>query len=177
VLLRMCRVVTGALGAAGASAGSRHGARHTPAARGVREALLGAGASRPCRPPRACSAACYQGGYDVARVLLEKGRADVHAAGKECKSTPLQFAALSGNIDLVKLLLKYQGKVNYQNAAGKTAVHFAAVGGHLDVIRLLLASGASCQLTDDQGRTARDYAHEKGQRDATRVGLNPLTLV
>jgi hypothetical protein len=62
-----------------------------------------------------------------------------------------------------------QGKVNYQNAAGKTAVHFAAVGGHLDVIRLLLSSGASCQLADNQGRSARDYAHEKGQRDAASL--------
>ena len=55
-----------------------------------------------------CDAACYQGGYDCARVLLEKGRADVHATGKDCRSTPLQFAALSGNMDLVKLMLKYQ---------------------------------------------------------------------
>jgi ankyrin repeat protein len=72
--------------------------------------------------------ACYQGGYDCARILLEKARADVHSLGNECKSTPLQFAAFSGNVDLVKLLLKYQGKVNHQNAAGKTALHFAAAG-------------------------------------------------
>lgn len=59
-------------------------------------------------PLLCCDAACYQGGYDCARVLLEKGRADVHATGKDCRSTPLQFAALSGNMDLVKLMLKYQ---------------------------------------------------------------------
>ena len=50
--------------------------------------------------------ACYQGSYDCARLLLEKGQ-DIHAAGTECKSTPLQFAALSGNDELVSLLLRY----------------------------------------------------------------------
>jgi len=114
-------------------------------------------------------AACYQGGYECARVLIEKGRADVHAVGKECDSTPLMFAALSGNVELVRLLLKYQGKVNSQNAAGKSALHFAAVGGHVEIIRLLLSSGASCKVHDEQGRSARVYAEEKGQREAATV--------
>ena len=109
--------------------------------------------------------ACYQGSYDCARLLLEKGQ-DIHAAGTECKSTPLQFAALSGNDELVSLLLRYQARVNSQNTSGKAALHFAAVGGHVSIIRALIAAGADPHLEDEQGRCARQYADNKGQHHA-----------
>jgi hypothetical protein len=93
----------------------------------------------------------------------------VHCLGTKCKSTPLQLAALSGNIKLVQLLLKYQVNIDMKNATGKTALHFAAVGGHVSVIQALVSSGANCTIKDDQGRTAQEYADQKGQAQAASV--------
>jgi len=113
--------------------------------------------------------ACFQGSLECVRVLLETGRANAHGQAKVCKSTPLHLAALSGNAELVKLLLQYQTKVNQQNSAGKSALHFAAVGGHLEIIRILLSAGACLETRDSQGRNAHDYAVEKGQKAAAEA--------
>lgn len=116
--------------------------------------------------------ACYQGSVECARVLLEVGKANAHAMGRDNMTTPLHLAALSGNHQLVKLLLQYQGKVNAQDSAGKAALHYAAVGGHLESIRLLLAAGASSKVSDNNGRRPCDYALEKQQGEAAELLMN-----
>eukprot|EP00283_Hemiselmis_rufescens_P010244 CAMPEP_0173435482 /NCGR_PEP_ID=MMETSP1357-20121228/15177_1 /TAXON_ID=77926 /ORGANISM="Hemiselmis rufescens, Strain PCC563" /LENGTH=219 /DNA_ID=CAMNT_0014400469 /DNA_START=99 /DNA_END=755 /DNA_ORIENTATION=- len=113
--------------------------------------------------------ACYQGCLETARLLLEVGKASAHVQGKNTKSTPLHLAALSGNPDLAKLLLRYQVKADTRDASGKAALHYAAVGGHLEVISLLLSAGASTRVVDCQNRNPHDYAIEKDQAEAARL--------
>ncbi len=57
---------------------------------------------------RNCLILEMQGNLECARVLLEVGKANAHVQGKNKESTPLHLASLSGNADLVKLLLQYQ---------------------------------------------------------------------
>eukprot|EP00960_Hanusia_phi_P005328 154560-Hanusia_phi.AAC.2 len=139
------------------------------------------------RPPEACeqievgwklrergSLTRLAGSWEAKRARsfqpsMARGRANAHGQAKVCKSTPLHLAALSGNAELVKLLLQYQTKVNQQNSAGKSVLHFAAVGGHLEIIRILLSAGACLETRDSQGRNAHDYAVEKGQKAAAEA--------
>lgn len=56
-----------------------------------------------------------QGNLECARILLEVGRANAHTQGKSTKSSPLHLASLSGNANLVKILLQYQVGIPHIN--------------------------------------------------------------
>jgi ankyrin repeat protein len=55
--------------------------------------------------------------------------------------TPLHFACIDGNIDIVKVLLENGVDVNLTNASGQTPLHVACSKGHTDVVQLLIDSG------------------------------------
>ena len=82
--------------------------------------------------------ACYNGWYEVAKVLIEKYNCDPNcrnAAG----SIPLRLACWSGNLGLVKYLILDKGcDPNDVNSTGQVPLHNAALGGHLDVTKFLI---------------------------------------
>jgi ankyrin repeat protein len=73
-------------------------------------------------------------------VLIELG-ADIQAQST-AKFTPLLFAALSGNVELMKLLLDAGAAVNHAATDGSTALLLATVKGHVATAELLLGRGA-----------------------------------
>jgi Ankyrin repeats (3 copies) len=73
---------------------------------------------------------------------------DFYDAGNH---TPLHLAALLGDVDTIKLLLKARGRVNATNNYRWTPLHFAVSQGHFKVARLLLKARANPNiLTADQ---------------------------
>ncbi|KAI8674031.1 HET domain-containing protein [Fusarium keratoplasticum] len=60
----------------------------------------------------------------IAQMLLEAG-ADVDAMSDQLE-TPLMFAARSGNVDLVKLLITHGADRNAENRMGKTTMRYAS---------------------------------------------------
>jgi len=58
----------------------------------------------------------------------------------EYQQTALHLACVSGNLEVVKLLLKKKANVNIQDRNGWTAVHFAAGEGHIAIFHELLAT-------------------------------------
>lgn len=97
-------------------------------------------------------ATMYARRSDVATMLVDAG-ANVKAVYKETGSTPLHFAAKSGAVPLVKLLLSKGAELENKNVDGNTPLALAAAMGHADVIAVLLASGANVETTDQKCRT------------------------
>src|SRR5215471_7787678 len=65
--------------------------------------------------------------------------------------TRLSDAAMQGNQDAVRSLLKQRVDVNAPQGDGTTALHWAAYRDDLEMVKLLLAAGANAQATTREG--------------------------
>ena len=74
----------------------------------------------------------------MARSLLAAGAAP--NAKQQGGFTPLQAAALHGNLDLVRLLLESGADPGLVNESGATAVDLAESAGHAEVVQILRSS-------------------------------------
>ncbi len=111
----------------------------------------------------ALMAACQWNRVDVAIFLLERG-ADVDSRERRAGLNPLMYSCLSGNSEMVKLLLGKGPRVNATDAMGRNALMLAATLGSSEAVELLLKAGAQIDLRDDAGTTALDWARENGHR-------------
>ena len=107
--------------------------------------------------------ACYNGWYEVAKVLIEKYNCDPN-----CKLAadfiPLCQACLNGTLDLVKYLILDKGcDPNYSNSKGQVPLHNAATGGHLHVVKFLIEHCMVDVTTKDgNGWSSLHYACKRG---------------
>ncbi len=84
---------------------------------------------------------------DAARVadmeqvqfLLKQGH-DPRAKESDSGRTALAEAALTGRLELVRLLLEKGSEIDTTDCAGYTPISLAALRGHLDVVKLLRES-------------------------------------
>ena len=72
--------------------------------------------------------------------------------------TPLMYAAESGVIRSVELLLKKGANVNVTDNEGKTPLMYAAESGVIRSVELLLKKGANVNVTDNEGKTPLMHA-------------------
>ena len=73
--------------------------------------------------------------------------------------TPLHYAAVEGNKEVVELLITKGADVNAKDdQSGETPLHFAAFSGHKEIVELLIAKGADVNAKDDDGKTPLDSA-------------------
>ena len=99
--------------------------------------------------------------YRTVTFLQRKG-AHVHVRG-ESGITPLDSAALRGDLEMVRVLLDYKADVNVRDDDGWTPLHSVSQGSRirvahfnipqlwLDVARLLIEHGADVNARDDGG--------------------------
>jgi ankyrin repeat protein len=85
--------------------------------------------------------------------------------------TPLQWAAMSGNVAAIAALLKAGARVDGADSSGKTPLMVAAWNGHKAAVDALVAAGADVRHVDNDGNTALHYASMNGHLDAARVLL------
>ena len=114
----------------------------------------------------------------VAEKLLDSGR-DPNSTVDGISM--LGMAAMTGNLAMVKLLLKHGAKVDsasavYPNNKEKvsrcTPLMLAASSGHLGIVKTLLAAGSHVDRRDSAGNTALDWARlRKSKRAETVVEL------
>ncbi len=78
--------------------------------------------------------------------------------------TALMYAALYGDVQIVKALLDHRADANILPAdkTGRPALSSAAMNGHLEVVRLLLDKGADASIRDKEGKTALGWAKKRG---------------
>jgi len=80
----------------------------------------------------------------------------IHNAG----APPLTMAAQTGNIEIIKMLLKAQAHIDAQDHRGETALITAVRRNHIEAAALLLSSDANRRLRNRDGETALSVARE-----------------
>merc|ERR1712100_386729 len=78
-------------------------------------------------------------------------------------STALYYGSLSGNEEIIRILVKLGSEVFHQCNGSQTPLHAAASRGNLDSLKILLELGANVTVSDDSGQIplhkAAKYGH------------------
>ncbi len=93
--------------------------------------------------------AAQEQSFKAVRVLLESPLTNVDAKNR-AGETALMYAALHGNLDIAKMLVKRGAQVN---STGWTPLHYAATGGSLEMVTWLLESHAYIDAASANGTT------------------------
>ena len=97
-----------------------------------------------------------------------------HGADIECFSgnlqNPLQVAALSGHLDVVKYLVEKGANLEALHESGEklTALHYAALNSKLDVLEYLIEKKANIETKDMSEMTPLKSTAWRGIFDSTR---------
>lgn len=68
----------------------------------------------------------------------------------------LHEAVLTGNLEVVKLLVKYGADVHQRDEDGWTPLHMACSDGYPEIARYLLSKGASTEVENESGEKPAD---------------------
>ncbi len=93
------------------------------------------------------------------QVLTHQGRPN---------GTPLCFAIIKGDVDVVKKFIEYGADVN-ETARGISPLMYAAHYNQTEIVSLLLKKGARLDAKDERGKTALDYAKEANSTEAVEL--------
>lgn len=105
--------------------------------------------------------AALKGQQELAARLIKKG-ADINKTGW----TPLHYAASSGHLAIISLLLENSAYIDAESPNGTTPLMMAAMYGTPEAVKLLLKEGADPQLKNQQGLTALQFAQRGNRPDS-----------
>ena len=108
--------------------------------------------------------AALRGQFDQAEKLIKKG-ADVNKTGW----APLHYAASSGQISIISLLLDNSAYIDAESPNGTTPLMMAAMYGTPQAVKLLLKEGADPSLKNQQGLTALQFAQRGNRPDSVEA--------
>lgn len=157
----------------------------------VVEFLVSSGAFPNTQNGKALQRAALAQQKQTMQILLKYG-ADVNCRSAFAELTPLHYAAQTGNVSVVSLLVSHGAKVDLSShpehsgsECGWTALHFAADAGYVEVVRTLIGANCNLDARTAQDETAMTIAAEHGKWEvvkllvvcganihATRRGLN-----
>lgn len=124
----------------------------------------------------------------IAEMLINKG-ADKEVIAKiqgnyKGKGTPLIYASMHGDIEMVKFLISKGADVNAKNEDGYTPLMLVAddengqpIYNKVKIIELLLAKGAMLNQKNERDETAISMAEETGQTDVVKALKGQKVLV
>ncbi|XP_019427356.1 PREDICTED: E3 ubiquitin-protein ligase KEG-like [Lupinus angustifolius] len=113
-------------------------------------------------------------GRELVWILLAAG-ADPSAQDSQNGRTVLHTAAMTNDVDLVKVILAAGVDVNIRNVHNSIPLHLSLDRGAKACVGLLLAAGADCNLQNDDGDTAFHIAAETAKM--IRENLDWLTVM
>lgn len=109
----------------------------------------------------------------VADILLNWSKTDINKLNAQGES-PLMLAAIQGETELVKKLIKRGADIN---KTGWTPLHYAATGGHEELIMLLVENNAYIDAESPNGSTplmmAAMYGSEQSVKLLLQEGADP----
>lgn len=82
--------------------------------------------------------------------------------------TPLIYAALANDVDMIALLIRYHVTVDKRDPLGNTALAYAAQKGNVEAAVALLKDGAQIDSQNRQGVTPLMLAASEGRTDMVR---------
>ena len=132
------------------------------------------------------AAAVLRGRADVVKVLLECDDVEVDNIDRTSeddkpqngnRETPLHLAVKSGNLEIVKILVKQEGNYgpdpNTCNRNGDTALHFAVKSGNLEIVKILVKQegnyGPDPNICNRNGDTALHFAVKSGNLEIVKI--------
>lgn len=108
--------------------------------------------------------AALRGHIELVQQLIVRG-ADVNKTGW----TPLHYAATSGHLDIMNLLLENHAYIDAESPNGTTPLMMAANYGSAAAVKLLLEAGADASLRNQLGLTAIDFATKANRSDSAEL--------
>lgn len=96
----------------------------------------------------------------VTKLLLTNG-SKVNSKNKKPSNTPLHFAAINGDIEIVKMLLDRGANIDAKNQYGRTPLHNAIENKKMEITELLLNRGANINVKSNDGITPLHIAAER----------------
>jgi ankyrin repeat protein len=108
--------------------------------------------------------ASLKGHVALARELIARG-ADVNKPGW----APLHYAATSGQLEIMELLLENYAFIDAESPNGTTPLMMAAMYGSTAAVKLLLDAGADTTMKNKLGLTAIDFAQRANRQDAAEL--------
>lgn len=116
--------------------------------------------------------AIYRGYSSIVNLLIDNEHdLDINIVSHEGE-TLLHDAVLSGNINLVKLVLLKGARVNVTYKTNKTPLFEAVSNHHLDITKLLLDNGAHINIADERGYTPLHEAFGKCYPEMANILLD-----
>ncbi|XP_044047523.1 caskin-1 isoform X6 [Siniperca chuatsi] len=85
--------------------------------------------------------------------------------------SPLHHAALSGNKELISLLLEAQAAVDIKDHKGMRPLHYAAWQGKTEPMKMLLKAGSSVNGQSDEGQIPLHLSAQHGHYDGSEMLL------
>ena len=121
--------------------------------------------------------AALKGHTQFAKRMIARG-ADVNKTGW----TPLHYAATSGQLEMIKLLIDEHAYIDTESPNQSTPLMLAAMYGTEAAVKLLLQEGADPSVKNQLGLNAADFAAKAERMDLARFldklaneGVNPKT--
>lgn len=93
---------------------------------------------------------------EACRLLIVNG-AEIDSQDED-GLTPLMYATLDGQHEVVELLIQKGAYLNQIDGEGETALHYATKYGQSKITELLIANGADFTIKDYCGKTPLDNA-------------------
>ena len=108
--------------------------------------------------------AALKGHTELASRMLKKG-ADVNKTGW----TPLHYAATSGQLALISLLLENHAYIDAESPNGTTPLMMASMYGTVEAVKLLLDEGADPLIKNEKAMAALQFAENAKRLDVAEL--------
>lgn len=108
--------------------------------------------------------ACLKGHVDWVEKLVAQG-ADVNKPGW----TPLHYAATSGQLQIMQILLEHHAYIDAASPNGTTPLMMAAMYSTPSSVKLLLEAGADPLLKNSLGLNAMDFARRANRSESVEL--------
>lgn len=94
------------------------------------------------------------GDLKALKAVIGKKRFNPDMLAEDNQHTLLMMASMSGNAELVKLVLSAKPDINRRGPNGRTALHLACDTNNAETVKLLLEAGADPMATSNNNATA-----------------------